>query len=415
MYRLVLLLLSPYVVFYTLRRSVHDGGWRYLKQRFGFALPRPSQRPLWAHCASVGEVHAAAPLLDALHVRFPKLPILVTTNTPTGAAALHRRLPAVATHCYLPLDWSYATRGFARRVRPQAALVMETELWPHLFANTTAAGASIVIVNGRLSHRSLKVPRWLRRAQRTALQRVTAVLARNEDDAAGFVTLGAQADRVEVVGNLKFASMPANTATCARLVEQPYWLAASTHAPEERVCAQAQLRNPQLPLLVIAPRYPDRGTALATELTRLGARVALRSRGDAVSDTTQVYIADTLGEIDTLLSGAELAFMGGSLMPRGGQNVLEAARHGCPVIVGPHMHNFADETRRLLAAGALLQLADSDALQETIVSLHADPQRRAELRAALLDVMRTQAQVLDRYVERLSALWGERFALDALE
>ncbi|MDH3712339.1 MAG: 3-deoxy-D-manno-octulosonic acid transferase [Gammaproteobacteria bacterium] len=415
MYRLAMLLLTPYALYYTLRRSLRDGGWRYLRQRLGLGLPDITQRPLWTHCASVGEVHAAAPLLHALRTRYPALPMLVTTNTPTGAAAARNRLPDTARHCYLPIDWVFAARAFARRVHPRAAIVLETELWPRAFARIAATGAPIVIVNGRLSQRSLGVPRWLQGAQRTALQHVSAVLARNDEDARAFEALGARPGTVQTVGNLKFAAIAHGAANPQPVVEPPYWLAASTHAPEERLCARVQLDNPQLPLLVIAPRYPERGSALAAELTKLGAQVALRSRNDDVSASARIYIADTLGELDALFAHAQLAFIGGSFAPRGGQNLLEAARHGCPVIVGPHMQNFADETRRLLDAGAALQLDNSDALQETIIALSADPQRRDELRSALLQTMRTEAHVLERYLERLQQLWGDQFALEAFE
>jgi len=415
MYRLALLLLTPYALYYTLRRSFRDGGWRYLKQRLGMDLPATLHRPLWTHCASVGEVHAAAPLLNALHTRHPALPMLVTTNTPTGAQAARKRLPNTISHCYLPIDWAYAARAFARRVRPRAAIVLETELWPQLFAHVAGSGVPIAIVNARLSRRSLDAPRWLRDVQRAVLQNVTAVLARNDEDARSFEALGARPGTVQTIGNLKFAATQVDAVQPQRIVERPYWLAASTHSPEEQLCARVQLANPQLPLLVIAPRYPDRGNALATALTQEGAHVAVRSRNDSVSASTQVYIADTLGELDALLAHAQLTFMGGSIAPRGGQNLLEAARHGCPVIVGPHMHNFADETRRLLDAGALLQLDDSDALQDAIVALSADAQRRTELRAALLRAIHSEAHVLERYLERLQQLWGDRLALEAFE
>lgn len=415
MFKLALWLLTPYALFYTLRRSWRDGGRRYLRQRLGFGFPHFPRKPVWTHCASVGEVHAAAPLLNALHARYPALPLLITTNTPTGAAAANRRLPQAVTHCYLPLDWGPAVHRFARHVQPRAALVLETELWPQLFSRVAAGGIPIVIVNGRLSRRSMDVPRWLRRAQRAALEHVTAVLARNEEDAQAYVALGASQEKVHVLGNLKFAATPTEAAEPECLLEQTYWLAASTHAPEEQLCTRVQLQNPQLPLLVVAPRHPERGAALATELSGLGAQVALRSRGDSVSAQTQVYIADTLGELDAWLAHAQMTFMGGSLIPHGGQNILEAARYGCPVVTGPHMRNFMDETRRLLAAGALLQIADSDALEPTMVSLNADPQRRAELRSALLGTMASEADVLPRYLAQLQQLWSAGRVLEAFE
>ncbi len=415
MYRLALLLLAPYVLYYTVRRSLRDGGWRYFKQRLGLNLPRAARRPLWTHCASVGEVHAAAPLLEAVQARYPSLPILVTTNTPTGALALRQRLAQSVGHCYLPIDWQFATRAFVTRVRPLTGLVLETELWPHLFARCGAAGVGIVIINGRLSQRSLGAPLWSRRAQRDALQRVTAVLARNDTDARRFLDLGARPGSVQALGNLKFAADPARSHAPPPFIARPYWLAASTHAPEEELCARIQLAGGGLPLLVIAPRYPDRGKALADTLRRLGAEVALRSRQENVTAATQVYIADTLGELGTWFAHAHLAVMGGSFAPRGGQNLLEAARYGCPVVVGPHMDNFADETHRLLTAGALLQVDGAEALQATVAALCADQERRDALRAALLETMHAEAHVLERYLRRLQQLWADTGVLDAFE
>ncbi len=411
MYRIALLALTPYLVLRTWLRSRRDGGPRYLRQRLGFGLPRLAVAPLWLHCASVGEVNAAAPLVHRLLAANPGVPLLVTTNTASGARTAARRLPGECTHAYLPLDWRFATGRFLSRCRPRAALIMETEIWPNLYALARRGGCAPVIVNARLSSRSRDVPGWVRRAQASALDDVAAVLARNEEDASAYRELGVPASRVTVCGNLKFAAAASpREETPPSPVAAPFWLAASTHAPEERYCAQVQHAHPDLPLLVVVPRYPERGAAVVAELRRVGFEAARRGLGEPPSPGTRVYVADTLGELGSFLAHAELVFMGGSLMRRGGQNILEAARHACPTVVGPNMENFADETRRLLAAGALAQVADAAGLATCISTLLRDPARRAAMAAAQRRTLAREGRVAERYLAELRRVLPDVFA-----
>ncbi|GIX21904.1 MAG: 3-deoxy-D-manno-octulosonic acid transferase [Gammaproteobacteria bacterium] len=403
------LLLPPLAAGWALaahwRRRPPPGGARaWLRQRLGDPAPVPPGA-LWLHAASVGELHTALPLLLALLEAQPDLRALVTTVTPGGAAALARRLPAAfadrVRHRYLPFDYRRAVRGFFARARPRAGLIVETELWPWLYAAAAEADVPLALVNARLSARTLGAPGWLKRAYLGALGALHAVLCRNPEDAAGFRALGADPARIAVVGNLKFAPPPGPPPPPAAPGRR-YVLAASTHAGEERLLAAAWGRLARGDrLLVIAPRYPDRGAQLAAELAAAGWRVSRHSRGEDPA-AADIHLVDTLGELPAWIAGAEWVFVGGSLVPRGGQNVLEAARLGKAVVTGPHTFNFADEVARLAAAGALVQAADAAALEAACAALLAEPERAAAMGARGAALCQAEADVVDRYRHALA-------------
>lgn len=389
----------PLIVF-TLGQALRRGGWRYAKQRLGWAYPRLTQRPLWLHAASVGEVLAAQPLIERLRARYPNAQILVTTTTATGAAVAAARLPAGVTHAYLPLDWSGAVRRFLRALQPRCALIMETEVWPNLYHRCKTEGVVLVLVNGRLSARTLGAGNWLRRIYGATLAQVTAVLARSETDRAAFVELGAPPDRVSVIGNIKFSAGAGGPESAPLNLARPYLLAASTHDDEElRLARLWQNLAHGGHLLVIAPRHPQRAKSILQQLQATQLNVAVRSRGEVLTAATDVYLADTLGELPALISGAALVFMGGSLVPVGGHNILEPARAGKAMLFGPYMRNFADEARALLAADAAVQVRDVTDLGEHITRLLDDPQRCRELGERAQALLRAHADIADRYLD----------------
>jgi len=399
-YRLFSALLAPALLGHACRRALRDGGGDYLRARLGFIEAVPGEAPVWLHCASVGEVVTAMPLLRAL--RDAGLgPLAVSTNTPTGFRTALQRLPAGVTVRYLPLDRPRPVRRFLDRLRPRAALILETELWPWLYAELGRRNVPLVLVNARLSTRTLNAPGWWRTTAAWCLRQAQAVLARSEGDAAAFTRLGAPADRVRTVGDLKLAA-PDETPGAITL-PRPYVLAASTHEDEERRLATAwRDRAPCGHLLVIAPRHPERGEAIARVLAADGHRVARRGLDEPVAENTGVYIADTLGELTAFMAGSELVIMGGSLVRHGGQNVLEPARAGRAIVTGPHMDNFREATSALIDAGALQRCDDVDALMATVVELLGDPATRSamgERGAALLECGRDIPQ---RYVDALS-------------
>jgi len=402
-YRLILAVTAPLVMGYTASRAIRDGGWRYLRERNGLYIGDGPRAPIWLHCASVGEVSAAAPLLQ----RWESLgrSLLVTTATPTGAAQLKRRFPTIS-HAYLPMDYPGAVRRFLKKYRPRCALIVETEIWPHLYRACADTGIPLLIINGRLSPKTLAAPRWLRRAYQHALAGVTAILARADEDAVRFVELGADPARVEILGNLKFAaaSQPMNPGESP--LSRPYLLAASTREGEERLLAECwqKMRPDKSALLVIAPRHPERRDTIVRELA--GWQLALRSRGDAVTDATQIYLVDTLGELPRFMAAARLVFMGGSLVPKGGHNLLEPAGLGVPIVVGPHMDNFQAEFELLANAGAIEQVCDVSVLDKVLCRLWQDESARQRMSEAARAVLAEQSGVLDAYEQRLNELIG---------
>lgn len=399
-YRLLLWLAAPLIFLINLWQALRAGDRRLFCQRQGWCLPRHDDRPLWLHAASVGELIAAEPLLQALQQRYPKLPLLVTTTTATGAALARNRLKL--EHVYLPVDWPAATQRFLHKVRPRAALIMETELWPHLYRASQAADVPLLIINARLSPRSLNAGGWIKALLGDCLQHTTAILARSEQDAQGYLQLEATADKVQTVGNIKFATAGQGDKAASLTLDRRYVLAASTHDNEEQQLAQLwldkKLGERFERLLVIAPRHPHRLNNILKQLQPLGARIAVRSRNDAVTDKTEIYLADTLGELEAFMAGAELVFMGGSLIARGGHNLLEPARLGKPVVLGPHMENFREETALLLDADAAVQVNDTPALIDCLAQWLSEPDVAKAHGERAQALMQQQGDVLERYL-----------------
>lgn len=403
-YRLLFNLLTPLLLGYTLWQAGREKSWRYLRERCGYYRGAAAPAPLWLHAASVGELNAALPLIAALRARRPQQALLITTTTPSSARLAARTLPTGVHHAFLPLDWHGAVQRFLAHHRPRCALIMETELWPNLFAACAGRKIPLIIVNGRLSVRTRNAPRWLCRQYRCALARVSAVLARSEADKAGFITLGAPAERVQVIGNIKFSADIQDRAAPIAL-PRPYVLAASTRAGEEALVLKAwQEAGHGERLLVIVPRHPRRLNEILRDLALPAEQVAVRSRGDAINPATRVYLADTFGELTGFMVGAELVFMGGSLVPKGGQNVLEAAHLGKALVFGPHMDNFADEARLLLEHDGAVQVQDAATLGEVLTNLLTQPERRAALGSAAREVVERHRDMAQRYAAALETL-----------
>lgn len=405
-YRLLVWLLSPALVLYTAWLALRHRDPRYLLERLGLGSRAVGAGAIWVHAASVGEVNAAAALVRRLGERYAPRPVVLSTGTPTGGTIARRRLAGVAAQFYLPLDWSWSVRRRLRRLRPACLLVMETELWPNLYEACARAGVPIVLVNGRLSLRSLRDESWWRRVQFDTLARVRAVLARSQTDAETFIGLGMEPARVRTLGNLKFAVLDPPPAPVA--LGRRYVLAASTREGEERAIVEQWRRAPHGGrLLVLAPRHPQRLREILGALAPLGVRVAARSRGESAGGDTDIYIADTLGELRAFMAGAELVIMGGGFAPFGGHNVLEPAQLGRAVVFGPHMEHFAHEAELLCAHDAAIQLSSVEELGACLAELFAGPERIAALGANGARLVAARARVLDDYLAALDELCPE--------
>lgn len=405
-YRLLLLLFAPVLALYTAWLALRHRDASYLWERLGFGGEPAGAGAIWVHCASVGEVSAAATLVRRFAARYAPRPIVISTTTPTGAMIARQRLGDVARHFYLPIDWARAVRRRLRRLRPACLVVMETEIWPVLYRECAAASVPIVLVNGRLSMRSLHPGTWWRSLQGQTLARVRAVLARSQTDAETFIALGMDLARVRMLGNLKF-SIEEPPVTPIDLGRR-YVLAASTREGEERAVLEQwrAARNRGL-LLVAAPRHPQRLEEILDELAPLTTRIAVRSRGQAADKDTEIYLADTLGELRGFIAGAEFVVMGGSFTPRGGHNVIEAAQLGKAVVYGPHMENFLHEAELLRSHDAGIQLDSIGMLAAKITRLLEQPERRATVGANAARLIAARAGVVDDYLAALAELLPE--------
>jgi len=362
------------------RDPEHRQRWR---ERLGWVLPTPPGG-LWIHAVSVGEVRAALPLIQALLERYPKQPLRVTTTTLTGSRQVQEALGERVQHTYAPYDLTAAVRRFLRQTRPQLVIIMETELWPNLLRQCAAEEIPVIIANARLSERSAHGYAWIRGLTASMLQDITLIAAQAEADAERFRALGAP--QVEVTGNLKYdLKLPDDLPEHGRQLRRkwlgenrPVWIAASTHAGEDEQILQAfsQLRNdwPDV-LLVLTPRHPERFERVAELCLQQGFNIVRRSQQQPCMPDTTIFLGDSMGELLPFYAAADLAFVGGSLVPTGGHNVLEPALLGLPVLFGPHMFNFTEASERLLEAAAAWEVTDAEELAVTVDWLLADPQQ----------------------------------------
>ncbi|WP_447554806.1 lipid IV(A) 3-deoxy-D-manno-octulosonic acid transferase [Vreelandella sp. EE22] len=390
------------------------------RQRLGLNLGELPPTPrLWLHCASVGEVHAARGLIEALLARYPRHALLITTMTATGAGqartlidAQPAALKARLAHRFLPLDFPGAAKRFVRRVDPALALMFETELWPNLLDACRRQGVPVAVVNGRLSEKALARYRRIRPLMAQALSNVTWLAAKSDVDAARFQTLGA-AQRTSVVGSLKFDIPLADTACLESKhlllgeSERPVWVAGSTRDGEEALLLKAhralRARHPTA-LLILVPRHPQRFDEVAALCEQQGWRSARRSTKAPITDTTDVFLGDTLGELATFYAAGSVAFVGGSLVALGGHNVLEPAALGLPVLCGPSLENFADVARPLMEVGALTQVDTPETLARALEALLEDPNAARARGEAGQKAIKAHQGALTRTLEGLDAL-----------
>jgi len=383
------LLTAPYYLWK--RRSELAGKlWR---ERFGL-LPESFQQEkrgaVWVHAVSVGETLAVVRLVRDLHALFPDRKIFLSSVTPAGRAAGETRLPSVSGRFYLPMDWRGAVGSALKRIKPSLLVIVETELWPNLLRASHEFGARIILINARLSTRSFRRYRLLRPLMRRVLEHVDVVCAQTEADAERFRHLGALSERVALSGNLKFDSEPPRFAAFPRHLERavahtkrgPIMIAASTMPGEEPILLDAWSKvHAQYPkaLFILAPRHPARFDEVAQILARSGFSYTRRSllaspepEFSSQLAAPDILLLDSIGELAAILELADVVFMGGSLVPTGGHNILEAAYWARPVVFGPHMENFQDIAQLFLEAEACVQVRDGKELVESVLNLFGD-------------------------------------------
>ena len=383
-----LLPLLPFRLWWRGRRE--PGYRRAWGERFGrYGAVAPASVVWWVHAVSVGETRAALPLLQHLRRAYPDIAIVLTHMTATGRETGRALYGDTVTQVWLPYDLPFAVDSFLEHFRPAAGFLLETELWPNLIARATARRIPVYLVNARLSERSAAGYRRFGALTRPMLSRLAGVAAQSAADEARLAALGAR--KTVVTGNLKFDVMVPDAARAlgaefalrfgsTRLV----WIAASTREGEEALLLDALERAPLSPesLLVIVPRHPQRFAAVADLLRQRGIRFARRSDNGQVPADTRVVLGDSMGELFAYYAAADLAFVGGSLLPLGGQNLIEPLAFGIPVLIGPHTYNFAEASAGAVAAGAAEIVADADALVASARAILSDPARRQAMSAA---------------------------------
>ncbi len=382
LYTLTWWLALPFMFVYLIWRGRKQPEYRqHWRERLGWAPALPPGRVIWLHAVSVGETRAAAPLIRALRARRPDCTLLLTTTTPTGRATAAELFGPEVRLAYLPYDLPTFIRRFLDHAHPDIALFLETEIWPNLYSQCQKSGVPTFLVNARLSARSAQGYGRIRRLIQPALANLAGIAAQTGADARRLTRLGAH--DIQVTGNLKFdIAAPDGTEARAEALRQLFagrfvFLAASTREGEEALILDTclELDIPDL-LLVIVPRHPQRFAEVAAQMASRGVDLARRSRDEPVTQRTEVFLGDSMGELAAYYAAADVAFIGGSLLPLGGQNLIEAAAAGCPVLIGPHTWNFLEAAEQAIEAGAARRVQDAEDLARAVKRLYRDPEQR---------------------------------------
>ncbi len=410
---LTYLLLIPFAIYWLIKGVGNRSYVDRLQQRFGFGFPKLDQC-IWVHAVSVGEVQAAVPLIHALMERFPEQKLVVTTVTPTGAARVAALFGNNVEHCYIPFEFPNAIRSFYSSIRPRAAMIMETEIWPNLYRGCGVRKIPLILVSARISPRSIPGYRRLLPLIRETLSHGIIIAAQSQVDADRFLELGASPHRTWVTGNIKFdVRLDPDVAGQGKLLRselfgvRPVWIAASTHDGEEQQVLQAHRRlieqHPDI-LLVLVPRHPERFHGVRDQIEKQRFSMISRTADQSCDPSTEVFLVDTMGEVPLFYAASDIAFVGGSLVPIGGHNLLEPAAQGLPIITGPHLFNAQEIADEFIGRGACRVVANSDELATSVANLIENPVEAREMGAKGLAVLEQNRGSLERLLVLLEPL-----------
>lgn len=414
LYSLVIYIAAPLAALHAWWRNRVDPALENrIAERWGFGRAEHASRPMWIHAVSVGEVQACAVLVRALLKQDPSRRLLVTTGTATGAQRVHALFGSSVQHAYLPYDMPGAVRRFLDRFRPVIGVVMETEIWPNLFRGCRERGIPLMLASARLSEKSVRRYARLRRLTQHALSAVY-IEAQSEVDARRFRDIGAAASQVSVSGNLKFDIEISSDVRAAgerlrreQFADRAVWLAASTHPGEEEAALRAhatiraQVANA---LLLLVPRHPQRFDTVASLLNSARISFVRRSHGVAIEGATEVLLVDMMGELLMLYRAADVAFVGGSLVPVGGHSLLEPAASDCPILMGPHNFNAPDIASQLIEADAARVVRTPEELSSAVLELLKDPAYRASMTTSATRILDDNRGALNKIMQRIAAL-----------
>lgn len=391
LYNLLCYLAVPYIFcrLFWRSRKAKDYARRW-KERFAYqAIPREWQQGLWVHAVSVGEVIAAVPLVKAVQLQYPDLPVIITTMTPTGSARVKANFADSVYHCYVPYDLPTVVSRFLRKAKPRALMLLETELWPNILHQCKKQHIPVVLANARLSEKSFNGYAKFAKVTAQMLSAITILAAHAKADAERFIKLGIPAARVTVTGSIKFelkvsASILEKAEVLRNMLgtDRPIWIGASTHEGEdEQILAAHQQILKTLPnaLLIISPRHPERFADVYQLALKCGFNTIRRSSNEICTPDTQVFICDTMGELLLFYAAIDVAFVGGSLVDNGGHNLLEPASLGIASITGFSNFNFTDISNMMLNAKATLKINNSEELAKTVEDLLQNSNERFEM------------------------------------
>ncbi|MDP7537363.1 MAG: lipid IV(A) 3-deoxy-D-manno-octulosonic acid transferase [Methylococcales bacterium] len=390
LYTFLFTLAVPFILLRLYWRSFKAPDYRRRwHERLGFYHASAPTSVLWFHAVSVGEVEAVAPLVHHFLDQPNQENILITTTTPTGSARVTALFKGRVEHVYLPYDLPNVVNRFIKHFKPQIGVIVETEIWPNLYAGCGKNNIPLAIINGRLSDSSVADYRKIRSLVNRTLSNVSVIATQSEQDSTRFKQIGASADQVQTVGNIKFdLTISVTILLEGELLKEVtfanrfVFLAASTHNGEEetllKIYQRVKKQHPNL-LLVLVPRHPERFQAVTALAQKYKLKTIMRSSGQLCDQRTDVYVADTMGELRMIYAGADIAFVGGSLVPHGGQNALEAAAVGVPIMFGPYMMNFKEITRGLLAVEGACQCSDETAVEQQLYRLINDAEKRQQM------------------------------------
>lgn len=413
---LTYLLLLPYALYWLLRGFANRAYWHKLGERFGLGYRR-LDASIWVHAVSVGEVIAAMPLIRSLLEEYPGRQVLVTTVTPTGAARVTSSLGDRVDHSYIPFETPDAIQRFFNAKRPDIAMIMETEIWPNLYHGCGVRRIPLVLISARISPRSVSSYKKLLPLFRETLSHGIIIAAQTRADADRFLSLGAAPERTRVTGNIKFdielpTSINADGETLRRglFPDRPVWIAASTHEGEEAQVLDAHreiLETIPDALLVLVPRHPQRFAGVGDYVRKRGFSMVTRTSGQAVPADCAVFLGDTMGEVPLFYAASDVAFVGGSLVPIGGHNLLEPAAVGVAMTAGPHNFNGQEIADMFIDLGACRSVESSAELASVVGELIANPAERVAMARSAAELLENNRGALERLLGLVRPLLDE--------
>jgi len=395
-YRLLSVLLLPIWLLQALWHGKTQGLKCYFRLRFRGEKDKAKSAQTWVHASSVGEIEAVTPLVRALIDSGES--ILLTSFTATGYKSIKRNFNDSVEAAIIPVDFVWTCKRFLRRHQLKLCLLMETELWPEMLYQCARRGIPIVQINARLSQKSLQAPAFVRALLRRSMSYISLHLTRNDSDRNRLIELGADPLKIRIIGNLK--SSTDLLSSYPNLIDREYLLIASSHEGEETMLLSQRSALTEKLLIVIAPRHPARSSTIQQQLSQLGLNYATRSRSQPIDAQTQVYLADTLGELKALMAHARIVIMGGSFDNTGGHNLIEPAALARTIITGPSDDNIREDIK--LLGDAIIQVADVEACWQSVEHLLSNPEQATALGLQAREAVAKQSHVLDNYLTEIS-------------